>query len=341
MNIFIYKIIHNILNYKMKILEIMTAHTAPLKTLCEVLCAIIPEANIFCTAENDNNFKEILNNDEDSIESDEEAEEEAEPQEQPLETQQKLQNNNSGMKIIAIDSSKTVLINLKLDAQNFTKFKCKNKVMNLGVNLVWLYKIFKSIGKDESVTLSVDHDDVNNLNIDVTNSDANFNKKYKLKLLDLENPQLGVPVLAFEVKIIMNSIKFQKLCKEMYDIAQYVDIKCYKNKIVFSCKGDMIGDMSYEFKNNSTSEVKIFHKNKEKKNIPVIQGIYDLRILLLFSKCASLCTDIEIFMKNDFPLALKYTVATLGRILLCLTPIDNNTTQYNDENYSDEEPEFK
>ena len=40
-------------------------------------------------------------------------------------------------------------------------------------------------------------------------------------------------------------------------------------------------------------------------------------------------------MKNDFPLVIKYTVATLGRILLCLTPIKEDTTQ--NANYSDEE----
>ena len=40
-------------------------------------------------------------------------------------------------------------------------------------------------------------------------------------------------------------------------------------------------------------------------------------------------------MKNNYPLVIRYTVATLGRILLCLTPINEDAT--NNVDYSDED----
>ena len=64
----------------------------------------------------------------------------------------------------------------------------------------------------------------------------------------------------------------------------------------------------------------------------------------MFAKCASLCNDIEIYLKSDYAIIIKYTVATLGRLLLCLSPIKEDTIRnikYEDEEYySDDEVEL-
>jgi proliferating cell nuclear antigen len=53
----------------------------------------------------------------------------------------------------------------------------------------------------------------------------------------------------------------------------------------------------------------------------VVQGIFQLRHLVLFTKCTSLCPSIEMYLKNNYPLILKYTVANLGDVKLLLAPI--------------------
>ena len=40
----------------------------------------------------------------------------------------------------------------------------------------------------------------------------------------------------------------------------------------------------------------------------------------LFAKTDFFQEGIELFMKNDYPLIIKYTVASLGEIKLCLAP---------------------
>ena len=309
----------------MKLLEIMTAHTKPLLKVVEFLKDIITEANIQCTGNGkDSDLLDKTNKTEDEEETEE--------------TNNKSKEETSGMRITAIDETQTVLVNLKLEAQNFTKFVCKKKVMTLGVHLGWFYTILKTINNDESIILSVEHDDPNNLNIEIVNQDEGTNKLYKLKMLDLDNSPLKVPELQFDAKIIMSSAKFQKLCKEMDVISSFVEIQCTKDKIKFSCKGDMVSDLIVPYKNDPNIGVTILKKDKSP---PVIQGIYELRRLVLFSKCSSLSNEIEIYMKNNFPLALKYTVATLGRIFLCLTPVDNNQDDNNDGMYEDEKVEYK
>ena len=52
----------------------------------------------------------------------------------------------------------------------------------------------------------------------------------------------------------------------------------------------------------------------------IIQGLFALKHLVLFSKCTNLCPSIEMYLKNDYPLIIKYLVASLGEIKLCLAP---------------------
>ena len=52
----------------------------------------------------------------------------------------------------------------------------------------------------------------------------------------------------------------------------------------------------------------------------IIQGVFALKYLVLFTKCTNLCNSINLFLKNDYPLIIKYDIASLGHIKLCLAP---------------------
>jgi len=245
------------------------------------------------------------------------------------------------MRIIAVDTSKTVLVSLKLEAKNFAKFKCKKKKLILGVNLVYFHKLIKSMDKDAYLTLSVENDDKNSLIIKIDNPEAKKDTTSKLKLLDPQNSNIKISDMRFDAAITMNSGEFHKLCREMNQIAEYVEIMCLTDKITFTCKGQA-AETTTTYR---TGDDGITIQFEEKKDKLILQGIYELRHLALFSKCSSLCNDIQIFMRNDHPLIIRYTVATLGRILLCLAPTANeNTTNVDDEEnekyYSDEEIEL-
>ena len=48
--------------------------------------------------------------------------------------------DSTGMKIVAMDSSHTVLVNLRLHSQNFETYNCNKDKLILGINLINLYK---------------------------------------------------------------------------------------------------------------------------------------------------------------------------------------------------------
>lgn len=245
---------------------------------------------------------------------------------------------------MAVDTTKTVLINLKLDSKNFTKFICnsKNKI-SLGINLAYFYTLIKSMNKNDILTLYVDHDDPNNLNIKIDSPEDKKETVFQMKLLDLDEEKIEITDTTFDAVIAMDSVEFHKICREMNNIADYVEIQCFATYIKFICKGDYANRTTiyHTDKTNEQLSVSIRHASTIANSTApkMVQGIYELKNLVSFSKCASLCKDIEIFMKNDYPLVIKYTVATLGRVLLCLTPINDENTK--NGNFSDEDKYYE
>lgn len=331
----------------MKILEVTTEHTVPFKVLIEVLKEMLQETNIEfrydgkvepepkISKEHDDVEEELETDDVDNEQNNEENEDENEEENEEDDSSK----NKSGMRIMAIDTSQTVLINLKLDAKNFFTFKCTKKRILAGVNLSCLYKLIKSMDKRDILSLYIEHDDKSNLGILIKNADAKKETKYNLKLLDLDDVKIAIPDVIFDAVVTMKSSEFHKICREMSQIAEYVELQCLADKFIFKCKGEYASrETTYKNSEDESddSSVNIKHASSTNKTCPeIVQGVFELKNLVMFSKCASLCTDIEIYLKNDYPLVIKYTVATLGRILLCLSPTKSDNTK--NANFSDED----
>ena len=52
----------------------------------------------------------------------------------------------------------------------------------------------------------------------------------------------------------------------------------------------------------------------------IVSGTYSLPHLVLFTKCSNLSNNLELHMKNDWFLMIRYVIANLGDIKLCLMP---------------------
>ena len=116
----------------------------------------------------------------------------------------------SGMKIIALDASHTVLVHMKLDSSNFEQYYCPNKQI-LGVSMINLFKLIKTMGNCDTLTLYIDKDDINHLGIRVENGEKNSITDFKLNLMDLTEETISIPPAEFDSVITMPSSDFQKI----------------------------------------------------------------------------------------------------------------------------------
>ena len=229
-------------------------------------------------------------------------------------TDANLEFDETGIKVMAMDSSHTVLVHLKLNSDNFEYFYCKNKVI-LGVNMINLFKLIKTMSNNDTLTLYLLEENQSVLGIKIENSEKNSVTKYKLNLMDLHEDTISIPPATFDSVITMPSTDFQKICRDMHNLADDIEIKSVDQQIMFSCKGDFASQDTCIGEANSGMA---FIKNQNPDEI--VQGIFALKHLVLFSKCTNLCNSIEMYLKNDYPLIIKYTVASLGDIKLCLAP---------------------
>ena len=86
--------------------------------------------------------------------------------------------------------------------------------------------------------------------------------------------------------------------------------------MIFSCKGDFAQQETIMGESNNHG-MKFTQKQEDAE---IVQGVFALKHLVLFTKCTNLCNQIEMYLKNDYPLIINYTVASLGNIKLCLAP---------------------
>jgi proliferating cell nuclear antigen len=229
-----------------------------------------------------------------------------------------LEFDETGMKIIALDNSHLVLVHLKLDADRFERYFCEKKLY-VGINMLKLHMLIKTITNNDMLTLFVERDDPNHLGIRIENQEKNRRTTYKLSMLDINVLNVSIPPADFETIITMPSVDFQKIIRDSHNLADLIEIRNVGNQLMFSCKGDFCTQETVlgTDKNHNIQIDKGSSKEHE-----IIQGVYSLKYLATFTKCTNLSNVVEIHIKNTYPLVLQYSVASLGSIRLAVAQSD-------------------
>lgn len=234
-------------------------------------------------------------------------------------TEANLEFDSQGIKVMAVDETHTVLVYLRLHSERFESYYCPQKYV-LGVNMIYLFKLIKTMGNNDSLTLYLPAANPNKLGIRMENSEKSTVTNYFLKLFDTDVEDIQIPNLNFPSIIHLPSADIQKICRDMNALGEKLDVEITSSgsDLIFKCMGDFAEQETIISENNNTIKV---HKNTNTNEI--VQGLFQLKHLVLFTKCTSLCPSIELYLKNDYPLILRYTVANLGEVKLVLAPIKN------------------
>jgi proliferating cell nuclear antigen len=229
-----------------------------------------------------------------------------------------IEFDETGIKILATDEAQTVLVHLKLHAERFEIYHCAYRQIK-GVDMIKLFKLIKAMTNNDTFTLYIDDERINELGIKIENGEKNECTKYTLKLIDLDETQIDVPDEQFKSSIIMPSSDFQSICRNMsYVGGKNVEIKSIDKRLIFYCEGE---DSTQETTRYETEPGTIFNLDSQVTNTDeVIQGYYNLKSLSSFTKCTNLSNNIELCFKNDFPLMIRYSVGSLGELQLLLVP---------------------
>tara|TARA_B100001989_G_scaffold27891_1_gene16630 strand:- start:29652 stop:30395 length:744 start_codon:yes stop_codon:yes gene_type:complete len=228
---------------------------------------------------------------------------------------------SDGIRIINMDKSHTVLVHMHLHAQNFEFFECKKEKVIIGVNMFHLFKLINSIDNDDTLTMYIENDDytdgvVSHLALKFENGEIKQCKTQKLRLIEPDPEDLVYPDVKFSSIINLPSSDFQKIIRDLAVISEKLEIKSVGNELIFKCSGQFASAEIHRAESDGSMGF-ILKQDSSK----IIQGEFSLKNLGYFIKCTNLCSQIEVYLENNLPLVVKYDVASLGHIRLCLAPL--------------------
>ena len=226
-----------------------------------------------------------------------------------------------GIRIINMDKSHTILAHLHLAAENFEFYECKQERIIIGVNMFHLFKLINSIDNDDTLTIYIENSDYNDgivshLALKFENGEIKQCKTQKLRLIEPEPEELVYPDVKFSSVINLPSSDFQKIIRDLSCISDKLEIKSVGNELIFRCSGQFAAAEIHRAESDGSMG---FVKKQDSSK--VIQGEFSLKNLGYFIKCTNLCSQIELYLENDLPLVVKYNVASLGEIKLCLASL--------------------
>lgn len=222
-----------------------------------------------------------------------------------------------GVMIKEINKTNSVLVQCKLDADQFENYKYNysGSSYTISINLSNFLKCLKCMNNLDSMTLLIDDEDSNKLQM-ILESEKD-KKTFKMNLMELDEMDDDIEAIKMTYRATMSTSDFQRYSKDMNSMTEKVEIKCTEDVLYLSGKGDG-GPIEFEL---PVSKGNVFiEKTSDEPAGTIVQGIFELKYLLIFTKCTNLCNQVSIYLTNNFPIIIRYSVGELGEVKLVLTP---------------------
>lgn len=214
--------------------------------------------------------------------------------------------DSNGIRILALDTARVALVHMFLDAQNFEEYECLTPVI-AGMNMANTYKLLKSITNHDTLEMAIKGNEV--IEMVIQNQAKKSSSTFTLKLLDINEDILESPDLETNIITTLSSVDFQRICRDMGNLSNEIDIFREGDKLELSCLGD--------FANQST-----FIECPESWDTRV-GNTFSLKYINLFTKATSMCSSVQIMQHEDdvlMPIIFRYSIANLGEMKFYLAP---------------------
>merc|ERR1711985_48491 len=141
---------------------------------------------------------------------------------------------------------------------------------------------------------------------------------FDLKLMEIESEHMEIPEQQYKVVARMPSAEFQKICRDLKEFGETMQINASKEGIRFSVQGDLgSGNVMLKPRDAEKPEETVSLTVHE----PVV-ATFALRYLNNFAKAAPLCGFVELGLGPDSPLSVKFDLdkADNGHMHFYLAP---------------------
>merc|ERR1712151_580172 len=183
----------------------------------------------------------------------------------------------------------------------FSNFKCE-RATSLGMNVESLSKILKMCSPNDSLKLRW-QSGADTVSFQCEGGDDRI-ADFDLKLMQIESEHMEILEQHYKVVAKLPSSEFLKVCRDLKEFGETMQIQASKDGIRFSVQGD-VGTGNVVLKPRESE------KPEERVSLTVHEAItatFALRYLVTFSKAAPLCSTVELGLGLDSPLSVKYAL---------------------------------
>lgn len=221
----------------------------------------------------------------------------------------------AGIAMQAMDSSHVSLCALLLRPEGFDHYRC-DRSLNLGVNLNNLSKILKCCGNEDSITIQA-QDGADKVNFMFEDPASERVSTFELKLMDIDNEELGIPETEYTAVVKMPSGELQRIIRDLAAIGDSCKIGCTKDGVKFGVSGELgVGNI---IRKSTTSA----EKSEDHIVIAMEKPVelqFAMRYLLLFTRATALSPSVTLSMTPEIPLVVEYQIENLGYVRYYLAP---------------------
>merc|ERR1711907_136440 len=208
--------------------------------------------------------------------------------------------SEKGMQVQSMDSSHVALVSLLLRESAFADFKC-DRPTSLGMNVDSLGKILKMCGQNDSLKLRWQND-ADLVSFQCESGEDDRIADFDLKLMQIESEHMEIPEQQYPVVARLPSAEFQKVCRDLKEFGETMQIQASKDGLRFSVQGDVgTGNVMLKPRDSEKPEDRVTLKVTE-----AVTATFALRYLVTFAKAAPLCSTVELGLGPDSPLSVKY-----------------------------------
>ncbi|CAM9255940.1 unnamed protein product, partial [Sphacelaria rigidula] len=215
-----------------------------------------------------------------------------------------------GIRLVSIDPGNVAMVHLVI---NHVEYFYSLGTVIAGIKIGFLYRLIRSLTTGDLMEWRIYEDQPHEMHIQLSNSERRTHTVNKIKLLDLDEVDISIPHVEYDRIGSMPSSELAKHVREMVFISKYVTVRGTRKTLEFIADGEV-----------ATSHITILPTAsglnwKHSEDIGNIEGKFIVRYLEKFGR-VGVDQNVEIFLKNEYPLILRYELS-IGTLMFVIAPV--------------------
>ena len=211
-----------------------------------------------------------------------------------------IQFDSSGLHFQTMDASHVALCSCYIDVSKFEDYACEEGI-TLGIHFGSLTKLLRCANPMDTMKLSCGKNP-SVLDFEFKSKSEDKITNFEMKLMDIDQEQLGIPEQDYDIVFKMSSSEFQSICQNLMLIDDTVSLKVTRDTVTFESNGEL-GKASIQLKNNQ------IEMNTDE---PDVTAEFALRYFNFFTKATPLSPIVVIRLSPDYPIVIEYHLDTIA-----------------------------